>query len=121
VAENASRTPPATSKAQAGERDTVALRVEVAYALPDRQKIIAIDVPAGTSAQEAVRRSGIADHFPDIDLGNLKLGIFGKAVAAGQQLVDGDRVEIYRPLIADPKIVRKKRAERAKTKPASPG
>ena len=93
------------------------ISVEVAYALPDRQKIISLDLPEGTTAREAVRASGIATLFPDIDVDSCPLGIFGHALGArGMQpaeayrLRQGDRVEIYRPLIADPKEVRKRRA-----------
>ncbi len=90
------------------------ISVEVAYALPERQAIIELQVEAGTTALEAARRSGITERFEGIDLDNAKLGIFGKAVSPGQVLRSGDRVEIYRPLIADPKEVRKARAARAK-------
>lgn len=90
------------------------ITVEVAYALPERQAIIELQVEEGTTALEAARRSGIAQQFEDIDLDNDKLGIFGKAVSPAQVLRAGDRVEIYRPLIADPKEVRKARAARVK-------
>ena len=92
------------------------ITVEVAYALPDKQVILALDVTEGTTALEAARQSGITDKFDEIDLDNAKLGIFGKAVSPTQALRAGDRVEIYRPLIADPKEVRKARAARAKEK-----
>ncbi|RLA45074.1 MAG: RnfH family protein [Gammaproteobacteria bacterium] len=92
--------------------------VEVAYALPHRQAIVEVRVVVGTTALEAAQQSGIADGFGGIDLDNAKLGIFGKVVAPGQALRDGDRVEIYRPLIADPKEVRKARAARAKERRA---
>ena len=90
------------------------IKVEVSYALPERQAILEVDVPEGTSALEAARQSGITETFEDIDLENAKLGIFGKVVSPKQALKQGDRVEIYRPLIADPKEVRKARAARAK-------
>lgn len=95
------------------------IRVEVAYALPHQQKIIALLVEPGTTAMQAAERSGIVQYFPEIDLGNAKMGIFGQAfgtkglnVAESYLLHDGDRVEIYRPLSADPKEVRRKRAEK---------
>jgi len=94
------------------------IRVEVAYALPDKQAIVEVDVAEGTSALEAARQSGIAAQFEGIDLDNAKLGIFGKSVSANQVLREGDRVEIYRPLIADPKEVRRERAARAKERRA---
>ena len=90
------------------------IRVEVAYALPHKQALLEIRVPDGTTALEAARQSGITSKFDGVDLDNGTLGIFGQVVAPGQVLRDGDRVEVYRPLIADPKEVRKARAERAK-------
>ncbi|MEJ2516314.1 MAG: RnfH family protein [Gammaproteobacteria bacterium] len=86
------------------------IRVEVAYARPERQLILPVDVPAGTTAMEAVRLSGIEEEFPEIDLANNRIGVFGKLCKPDRQLNAGDRVEIYRPLIADPKAVRKERA-----------
>ncbi|OQX39661.1 MAG: RnfH family protein [Oceanospirillales bacterium LUC14_002_19_P2] len=92
------------------------IHVEVAYARPDRQAIIPVTVPAGTTAYDAAQASGIVGQFPEIDLETAKMGIFGKAVPKPreQALQGGDRVEIYRPLIADPKEVRKRRAEQAR-------
>jgi hypothetical protein len=91
--------------------------VEVAYALPREQKIIELLVEPGTTAYQAVERSGIAKLFPEIDLETAKLGIFGQALGTKglkppreHELQAGDRVEIYRPLIADPKEARRKRA-----------
>ena len=90
--------------------------VEVAYALPDKQQIVMLEVQPGTTAREAVQRSGIDRQFPGLDLEASRLGIFGKAVKDGQVLRAGDRVEIYRELIADPKEVRKRRAAEAKAR-----
>lgn len=84
--------------------------VEVAYATPDTQLIVAVRVPAGTTAAKAVERSGIRIRFPEIGA-EPPLGIFSRKVPPDQALVDGDRVEIYRPLLADPKEVRRKQAE----------
>ncbi len=98
------------------EHNTIS--VEVAYALSHKQVIVEVKVAAGTTALEAARQSGIADKFDGIDLDNAKLGIFSKLVSPGQVLREGDRVEIYRPLIADPKEVRKARAARAKERRA---
>ena len=95
------------------------IHVEVAYALEDKQTIMTLDVPEGTTALEAAKQSGITNKFDDIDLDNAKLGIFSKVVAPTQVLRAGDRVEIYRPLIADPKEVRKARAARAKERRAN--
>jgi uncharacterized protein len=96
------------------------ISVEVAYALPQQQKIIALLVAPGTTAAQAAARSGIATYFPEIDLATAKLGIFGQALAskgettaAAQVLHQGDRVEIYRPLRCDPKEARRKRAEKS--------
>jgi len=91
--------------------DQSLINVEVAYALPDRQKIIALDVAEGTTAFRAVADSGIASEFDGIDIENDPMGIFGKTIKPREyQLKAGDRVEIYRPLIADPKAARKARA-----------
>lgn len=97
------------------------MTVEVAYALPDRQKIISLLVPEGTTLFEAAELSGICDYFPEIDLPSAKMGIFGKSVPkpAEQAIKSGERVEIYRPLIADPKEVRRKRAEKTKSAKAA--
>ncbi|MBR9805507.1 RnfH family protein [bacterium] len=93
------------------------IAVEVAFALPDKQKIVALNVPAGTTALEAAERSHIANDFPGLDVAASDMGIFGKAVKpAGHVLVEGDRVEIYRPLQVDPKASRKARAEKAAKK-----
>jgi len=95
--------------------DEATIPVEVAYALPDKQAIVPLVVPEGTTALDAAERSGIAAQFEGLVINDdLKLGIFGKAVALGQVLRAGDRVEIYRPLEADPKEVRKARAAAAK-------
>ena len=89
--------------------------VEVAYALPERQALIRISVPAGTTALEAAQRSGLEARFPGLTLNDdSRLGIFGQIVPPDQPLSAGDRVEIYRPLLADPKEVRRARAARSR-------
>lgn len=88
--------------------------VEVAYALPREQVILTTHVPADSTVEQAIRRSGILERFPEIDLSNNKVGIFSKLTKLDGTLRDKDRVEIYRPLIADPKEVRRKRAEEGK-------
>lgn len=95
--------------------DIEMIEVEVAYALPEKQKIIALLVEPGSTAQQAVAQSGIAKEFPEIDLATAKLGIFGQAIKKPSEhaLQPGDRVEIYRPLKSDPKETRRKRAEKA--------
>lgn len=90
------------------------IKVEVAYARPDRQVIVPLSVPAGTTVEQAILDSGILEQFPEIDLGKNKVGIFGKLTRLGQTLREGDRVEIYRPLIADPKEIRRQRAAAGK-------
>ena len=91
------------------------IEVEVAYALPDKQKIYALLVELGTTALTAVQHSPVCKDFDDIDLNKVKMGIFGQTIKspASHQLQMGDRVEIYRPLIVDPKEVRRKRAAKA--------
>ena len=84
--------------------------VEVAYALPDKQVILEVEAEEGLTVEQAIERSGIVGKFPEIDLETVKIGIFGKATKKDAVLHLGDRVEIYRPLIADPKAARKKRA-----------
>lgn len=88
--------------------------VEVAYALPDRQLILTLRVPPETTAEQAITVSGILQKFPEIDLAVNKIGVFGKLVKPGTVLHEKDRVEIYRPLIADPKEVRRQRAAEGK-------
>ncbi len=96
--------------------DDKKITVEVAYALPEKQTIIAIDVPEGTTVGEAIQLSNIIAEFPDIDLDTAKIGIFGKMAKADKVLRDKDRVEIYRKLIADPKESRRQQAEMQKQK-----
>jgi hypothetical protein len=88
--------------------------VEVAYARPDEQVILALKVPSGATIEEAIRRSSLLERFPEIDLASNKVGVFGKVGKLDQALAQGDRVEIYRPLIADPKEARKQRAAEGK-------
>lgn len=84
--------------------------VEVAYALPEKQMIIPIEVDESCTIEQAITLSNIKKHFPEINLENNKVGIFGKAAKLGDLLRERDRVEIYRPLIADPKESRRARA-----------
>ncbi len=85
------------------------IRVEVACALPDRQVVVALALPAGSSVRQAIEASGIAQQFAQLDLARIGIGVFGRAVAPTQGLRDGDRIEIYRPLLSDP---RRRRLER---------
>ncbi len=90
------------------------IKVEVAFARPDEQLIFEVDVPAEATVEEIIKQSGILETFPEIDLAVNKVGVFGKLTKLGNTLRPGDRVEIYRKLIADPKEVRRKRAEEGK-------
>jgi len=90
------------------------IEVEVAYATPQRQCILKVTGHLGMTVQQAIERSKIVERFPEIDLGNARVGIFGKLTTRDTGLTEGDRVEIYRPLIADPKEARKKRAAQGK-------
>lgn len=92
------------------------MKVEVAYALPQQQNIIALEVEPGCTALAAAQRSGIDRLFPEIDWQSATLGVFGRLLDAPAQyaLSEGERVEIYRPLLIDPKAVRKQRAAKAK-------
>ena len=90
------------------------MQIEVAYALPERQEILALKVEAGCTLKEAILRSGILERFPEIDIERDATGIFGQIMPLTQILREGDRVEIYRPLTADPRIARR---VRSKTKP----
>jgi len=91
------------------------ITVEVCYARADVQAVAAVKVAAGSTVVEAVRRSGLLQRFPEIDLKANIVGVFGKKVTLDRRLSDGERVEIYRPLNADPKEVRRKRAAQGKT------
>ncbi len=90
------------------------ITVEVAYARPDEQVILPVRLAPTATVEDAIRRSGILERFPEIDLAKNKVGIFSKLSKLDAPLRDKDRVEIYRPLIADPKEVRRKRAEEGK-------
>lgn len=84
--------------------------IEVAYAKPEKQIIISIDVEDNCIIEDAIKQSEILNQFPEIDLENNKVGVFGKAAKLTDTLRENDRVEIYRPLIADPKESRRARA-----------
>ena len=88
--------------------------VEVAYALPDKQSLVSLEVEKGTTLKEAIEASGILDSFEQIDLTKDRVGIFSKFATLDTVLREKDRVEIYRPLIDDPKQVRKERAAEGK-------
>ena len=90
------------------------IMVEVAYGTPDEQVIISIKVPIKFNVKQAIEKSGIQNKYPCIDLSKNKVGIFGKKTKLDHPLNDRDRIEIYRPLILDPKEMRRKRAAKNK-------
>lgn len=90
------------------------IHVEVVYARPERQEISKLSLPAGSTVGQAIESSGLLMKHPEIDLTSNKLGIYAKLAKPDTVLRDRDRVEIYRPLIADPKEVRKQRAAEGK-------
>ena len=92
----------------------LSMRVEVAYALPHQQALLTLALPVGSTVEYAIRQSGLLTQFPEIDLEKIKVGIFSKLVTLDTLLRDRDRVEIYRPLIADPKEIRRRRASAGK-------
>lgn len=87
------------------------LRVEVAYALPDEQRIFELEVPTECDVEHAIKRSGVLEAYPQIDLASDKVGIFGKVCKLTATLRHKDRIEIYRKLIADPKESRRQKVE----------
>lgn len=91
------------------------MTVEVAYALPEKQTLLSFQVPVNTTVMQAIESSGILALHPEIDLARQKLGIFGRLAKPSEALLPGDRVEIYRPLKADPKEVRRRLAAEGKT------
>ena len=91
-----------------------AIEVEVAYTRPEEQAILTVKAKSGITVQQAIEQSGVLKKFPEIDLAQNKVGVFGKLAKLDTELAAGDRVEIYRPLIADPKLQRKKRAAEGK-------
>jgi putative ubiquitin-RnfH superfamily antitoxin RatB of RatAB toxin-antitoxin module len=90
------------------------IQLEVAYAKPQRQDIVSVRLPAGSTIQQAIEASGLLARYPEIDLATGKVGIYGKLSRMDTVARDRDRIEIYRPLIADPREVRKQRAAEGK-------
>jgi hypothetical protein len=90
------------------------LTIEVAYALPAQQSLLTLAVMPGSTVQQVIEQSGIRQQYPEIDLTSHKVGVWSRPVKLDEQVKDGDRIEIYRPLIADPKDLRRRRAEKAK-------
>lgn len=96
------------------QRHKQQIQIEVIYALADEQQLITIKVNQGTTLKQAIEQSGILQKYPQIDLNVNKVGIFSRITDLNAILNDGDRIEIYRPLIMDAKAARKKRAEKSK-------
>ncbi|MDH3694442.1 MAG: RnfH family protein [Gammaproteobacteria bacterium] len=92
------------------------IRVEVAYALPDEQCLVEVQIDLGSTARYAIAQSGLLLKFPHIDLSSQKIGVFSRFIDVSTVLSDGDRVEIYRPLEISPKKARRLRARRASNK-----
>ncbi|MFM0044871.1 RnfH family protein [Paraburkholderia sediminicola] len=90
------------------------LSIEVCYALANEQTLIAVELPEGATLQQALDASGILRRYPQIDLGTQKVGVFGKLKPLDAVLADHDRVEIYRPLLVDPKLSRQRRVEKTR-------
>ena len=90
------------------------LHIEVVYGVPNKQELLSVVVAENTTVEQAIIESGILTLFPDIDLSVNKVGVWNRTVKLSEVLRDTDRIEIYRPLVADPKEVRKRRAEKAK-------
>jgi uncharacterized protein len=90
------------------------LSIEVCYALAGEQTLIAVELPAGATLQQALEASGILQRYPRIDLVTQKVGVFGKLKPLDTVLADHDRVEIYRPLLVDPKLSRQRRVEKTR-------
>jgi putative ubiquitin-RnfH superfamily antitoxin RatB of RatAB toxin-antitoxin module len=90
------------------------ITVEVAYALPTKQSLVSIAIDKNATVEEAIQASNLLHEYPDIDLSKTKVGVWSRVVRLKDTLIDGDRIEIYRALIADPKEIRKRRAEKAK-------
>ncbi len=84
--------------------------VEVVLATPERQVLLALHVPEGSSVADVIAASGIASHFPDLPLDDMPTGIWGKGVTRDNKVREGDRVELYRPLLTDPREARRRRA-----------
>ena len=82
------------------------------YALPHEQTVITVELPGGSTVGQAIAKAGLGDRYPDLNLSATKLGIYGRVVSADTVLEHGDRVEIYRALLADPKQARRRRASR---------
>ncbi|MEI7293469.1 RnfH family protein [Paraburkholderia tropica] len=90
------------------------LSIDVCYALPDAQTLIGVRLAPGATVQQAIEASGVLARHPEIDLTTLKVGVYGKLKPLDTVLADHDRVEIYRPLLVDPKLARQRRVDKTR-------
>lgn len=90
------------------------LSIDVCYALPDAQTLIGVELAPGATLRQAIDASGILARHPEIDLTKLKVGVYGKLKPLDAVLADHDRVEIYRPLVVDPKLARQRRVDKTR-------
>ena len=90
------------------------LNVEIVYAMPEKQTLLSFEVEEGTTLDQAIGLSGIQTHYPDLDFSEMKVGLFGKLTPRTHVMREKDRIELYRPLLADPKEIRKQRAAAGK-------
>lgn len=91
------------------------LHVEIVFALPGQQELVGLEIAEGATVAQAIDKSGIASRFPDHDLSRCAVGVWGDVVERGRRLRDGDRVEIYRPLLMDPQEARRELAAKGKS------
>lgn len=94
--------------------EAMMIQVEVVYALPNEQRVLSLMVEPHSSVEDIIQQSGVLALYPEIDLTINKVGVFSRNVKLNATVNEGDRIEIYRPLLADPKEIRRKRAEQAK-------
>lgn len=102
------------SENESQEVESKTAKVEVVFALPDKQTLLDVVVAAGSSVEAVIQESGMLQRYPEIDLTRNAVGIWNRTCKLSDTVKDGDRIEIYRPLIADPKEARRRRAEKAK-------
>jgi len=96
------------------ESNSAQIMVELVYALPEEQTLLAFEIDEGATAEDVINKSGILEQYPELDLTKNKIGLFSKLIKLDHLMREKDRIEIYRPLIADPKEIRKKRAAEGK-------
>jgi len=96
------------------ESNSAQIMVELVYALPEEQTLLAFEIDEGATAEDVIKKSGILEQYPELDLTKNKIGLFSKLIKLDHLMREKDRIEIYRPLIADPKEIRKKRAAEGK-------